>query len=91
MPHWLSRKPWRSSAAPPPARRPVPGAEPPPEPPDERVLGCGWFDSSHDLQHGLSVREHATPDTLGRELPLASWLELQLAGFRAAAPLTPQT
>ena len=58
---------------------------------DERPRGCGWFDSSHDLQHGLSVREHASADTLGRELPLASWLELQLAGFSAPPSFAPRT
>lgn len=49
---------------------------------EDRPRACGWFDSSHDLQHGLSVREHASADTLGRELPLANWLELQLSGWR---------
>jgi len=58
---------------------------------DERPRGCGWFDSSHDLQHGLSVREHANSETLGRELPLANWLELQLSGWRPRAPLAGQT
>lgn len=58
---------------------------------EERPRGCGWFDSSHDLQHGLSVREHASPDTLGRELPLANWLELQLSGWRAQVSLANQT
>ena len=23
---------------------------------DERPLGCGWFDSSHELERGLQVR-----------------------------------
>jgi hypothetical protein len=58
---------------------------------EDRPRGCGWFDSSHDLQHGLCVREHAGPDTLARELPLASWLDLQLAGWHAGMPLTQQT
>ena len=58
---------------------------------DERPRGCGWFDSSHDLQHGLSVREHASPDTLARELPLADWLELQLSGWRPGASIAHQT
>jgi hypothetical protein len=49
-------------------------------------LGCGWFDSSHELQHGLLVREHATPDTLAGELPLANWLELHLSGWRGPLP-----
>ena len=45
--------------------------------------GCGWFDSSHDLHEGLCVQEHSA-DSLARELPLSSWLELQLAGWRVA-------
>ncbi len=58
---------------------------------EDRPRGCGWFDSSHDLQHGLSVREHASPDTLARELPLANWLELQLSGWRPQTSLASQT
>ena len=27
---------------------------------------CGWFDSSHDLQQGLCVQEHASADSLAR-------------------------
>ena len=76
MPHWLSRKPCRPSAVPPPARRPVPGAGSAPEPPDERVLGCGWFDSSHELQRGLQVKD-ADAETLSK-LPLGDWLDLHL-------------
>ncbi|MDP2007671.1 MAG: hypothetical protein Q8K45_18520 [Rubrivivax sp.] len=88
----LSLLPWRRRPAPTAGARPDEAALPAPDAAEEeRPRAPGWFDSSHDLQHGLSVREHATPDTLGRELPLASWLELQLAGFRATAPLTPQT
>jgi hypothetical protein len=49
----------------------------------ERVLGCGWFDSSHDLHAGLCVQEHASPDAVAQELPLADWLQMQLAGWRA--------
>lgn len=26
---------------------------------DEPPLGCGWFDSSHELRHGLDVHELA--------------------------------
>ena len=26
---------------------------------EERYLGCGWFDSSHELQRGLRVMESA--------------------------------
>ncbi len=29
---------------------------------DERPLGCGWFDSSHELMRGLNVIEPAAPD-----------------------------
>ena len=83
MPHWLSRKPWRPSAGPPPARRPVPGAEPPPGAPEERWLGCGWFDSSHELQRGLLVKE-ADDQTLST-LPLGDWLDLHLH-LRLSAP-----
>ena len=54
--------------------------------PDEEVPGgCGWFDSSHELQCGLWVREHASPDEVAEVLPLASWLELHLAGWQAQA------
>jgi hypothetical protein len=53
----------------------------------DELPGCGWFDSSHDLHRGLCVQEHASPETLARELPLASWLELQLASWRAPQSL----
>ena len=52
---------------------------------DEGPRGCGWFDSSHDLQHGLVVQER-DPDTVAGELPLVHWLELQLSGWRADVP-----
>ena len=53
---------------------------------DEGARGCGWFDSSHDLLQGLRVQEHASADSLARELPLGAWLDLQLSGWRATAP-----
>jgi hypothetical protein len=53
---------------------------------DEPPSGCGWFDSSHELRRGLLVQEHASPDALACELPLASWLELHLSGWRPASP-----
>lgn len=53
---------------------------------DERPLGCGWFDSSHDLQHGLWVREHASPDAVASQLPLGFWLQLHLADGARTAP-----
>ncbi len=49
---------------------------------DREVLaGCGWFDSSHDLQCGLQVHEHANLATLAELLPLSHWLDLHLAGW----------
>ncbi len=72
----------RRPASPPPAPTPAeasPAAE-------ERSWGCGWFDSSHELQSGLLVQEHAASDALAAELPLPHWLALQLGGWRADAP-----
>ncbi len=70
----------------PPAPRGVAGrVEDPAElTPEERVLGCGWFDSSHDLQAGLCVQEHASADAVAQELPLGDWLQLHLSGWRGA-------
>ena len=31
----------------------------------DAVMGCGWFDSSWDLQHGLAVLEGPVIDPLG--------------------------
>jgi hypothetical protein len=70
-----------------PASAPPPLWSPPDmaELPEEAVpAGCGWFDSSHELNRGLLVREHATPETLAGELPLVNWLELHLSGWRPA-------
>lgn len=73
MLHLLSRLPWRKPPL--PVRRPSlqDGCIPPA---DERALGCGWFDSSHELVQGLVVRE-ADAAALGA-LPLSVWLELEL-------------
>jgi hypothetical protein len=49
---------------------------------DADSAGCGWFDSSHDLQHGLLVTEHASADAVANEMPLEAWLELHLNGWR---------
>lgn len=50
---------------------------------DEEPPGaCGWYDSSHALQQGLVVREHASPEATAAELPLGPWLELHLAGWQ---------
>lgn len=46
--------------------------------------GCGWFDSSHELQQGLLVREHCDPAALAAEMPLGPWLELHLSAWRPA-------
>jgi hypothetical protein len=83
---------WRRKPATPHHPRPDEAVLPALDGDDEaRPRGCGWFDSSHDLQHGLSVREHASPDTLARELPLANWLELHLSGWRAGVPAANRT
>lgn len=44
--------------------------------------GCGWFNSSHELQSGLLVTEHASADAVAAELPLESWIGLHLAGWQ---------
>lgn len=55
----------------------------PPPPRDEPPHGCGWFDSSHDLQRGLLVVEHADPVASARLLPLDAWLRGFLGGAAA--------
>lgn len=71
---WIfSRRP----ALPPRAR---PAAAPADEPP-----ACGWFQSSHELQAGLDVQEHADVSALTRDLPLDDWMTLYFAsGYRPA-------
>jgi hypothetical protein len=54
------------------------------EPP---CLGCGWFDSSHELQTGLLVSEHDDDEVVAVALPLATWLELQLADWQPDGPV----
>ena len=47
---------------------------------EERPLGCGWFDSSHELERGLQVQEtdaNFDTDVLSSS-PLADWLDLEL-------------
>jgi hypothetical protein len=56
----------------------------PAAPPDDRPLGCGWFDSSLDLAQGLAVREHASVQAVAGELPLADWLHFHAQGWRGA-------
>ncbi len=53
---------------------------------DERPLGCGWFDSSHELRAGLQVQEHASADAVANELPRGDWLPLHLIEGRGPAP-----
>lgn len=53
-------------------------------PAETDTAGCGWFDSSHDLQSGLCVTEHASADAVANDLPLEAWLELHLSGWRPA-------
>ena len=50
---------------------------------EDKRSGCGWFDSSHDLNQGLCVRELAEPASLARELPLPAWIDWQLAACSA--------
>jgi hypothetical protein len=45
---------------------------------DNDAVGCGWFDSSHELRSGLLVQEHLANDSVAAELPLADWLALSL-------------
>lgn len=47
---------------------------------------CGWFDSSHELVHGLQVQELTSPESQAAALPLATWLQLQLEGCGGVRP-----
>ena len=85
LPQLLSFLFRRATAVPPEARHCVVQAGPPSQHEEAPLHGCGWFDSSHDLNEGLCVREHGSADSLAAELrgmPLAHWLELQLSGWR---------
>lgn len=74
----------RRPSPPPPAVPPAAGIEAADaaERAEEPLRGCGWFDSSHELQSGLRVTEHASADAVAGELPLADWLHLHLGGWR---------
>jgi hypothetical protein len=52
----------------------------------DRVRCCGWFDSSHELQLGVQITEHLTPERVANEVPLGWWLDWQ---EHAAAPAAP--
>ncbi len=60
------------------------GATKPAQADGDRPPGC--FDSSGEHSHGRVAREHATPDALAAELPLASRIELHLVLWRGAGP-----
>lgn len=67
-----------------PAPLPQPAAEPAAEcvaDAEDPPRGCGWFDSSHELQAGLQVMEHASAETAA--LPLGDWLALHLGSWQA--------
>jgi hypothetical protein len=53
-------------------------------PEDDGTWGCGWFDSSHELVHGLQVQEDSAEAL--NALPLATWLDLQLRLCSPSAP-----
>ena len=63
-------------------RRPAP--EPPKAPTaptatdDEPPRACGWFDSSHELQHGLQLTVHDGSAELATLVPLGWWLQWEL-------------
>jgi hypothetical protein len=63
------------------------GIEPSAEQLDEVLLGCGWFDSSHELHSGLQVTEHLTPERVANEVPLGWWLDWQAGGAGPSAPV----
>ncbi len=81
---------WRAAPARPMPRPVTPswvngGSEPSPEQLDDVLLGCGWFDSSHELNAGLQVTEYLTPERVANEVPLGWWLDWQLCGAGPAA------
>lgn len=49
----------------------APRALPAPDAAIERPRGCGWYDSSHELQSGLRVTEHADLDAIAHQIPSA--------------------
>jgi hypothetical protein len=86
--NWLNRSPARTRR---PAR-PVPPdwvnarVDQPPGEPDERPCGCGWFDSSHELNRGLQVTEISSPEPVANEVPLGWWLDWQTGPLPHRAP-----
>ena len=53
--------------------------------PEPDVAGCGWFDSSHELNQGLRVTEHAQIGSIVNDLPLGWWVRLTCPTPRHAA------
>jgi hypothetical protein len=82
--NWWRAKPQRRAARPSAPDWVNAGSEPGPEAREEVLLGCGWFDSSHELHHGLQVTEHPTPERVANEVPLGWWLDWQSATPRTA-------
>ena len=72
---WSRLTPAAGATAPLPIRSEACGDDEPP------CRGCGWFDSSHELQTGLHVSEHDDDDVVAATLPLATWLDLQLTDW----------
>lgn len=90
LPTCLTR--WTTTASPAPRRRHQPdwvdacGAEPAtPAADEEQPRGCGWFDSSHELNAGLQVTEHLTPQAVADAVPLGWWLDWLTAGGGVSA------
>lgn len=82
LPRCLQSLPWRRAPQTVRAHRPVAdwvsaAGEPSDAQLDDVLLGCGWFDSSHELHAGLQVTEHLTPERVVNELPLGWWLDWQ--------------
>ena len=73
---WSRLTPDAGAIAPPPLRSETCGEDEPP------CRGCGWFDSSHELQSGLQVSERVDDEVVAAALPLATWLDLQLADWQ---------
>lgn len=88
---WMNRLPWwhGTRAHPVRLRREAAvqtDASPDQPPPDDEPRGCGWFDSSHDLHHGLQVTEHADPDTVANEVPVGWRVDWIARGDGAPQP-----
>lgn len=81
--HRLSREPARRSPAPGRGSRdatrphPLQGTEAPAAEPLP-ACGCGWFESSHELQAGLQVTEHREIEPVVNQIPLSWWLGWEL-------------